>query len=346
MRDLAYGRVVVRQSDLASFMYCGMQQHLRALAADGDAHYEQERLSQTLYGTVMHYAGMILQKLRHEGADDALDTALATFEHYWHPDHIGEIAEGTVTQWLPGQTWSGMLQRGRRTLRELDAWLAKDKSTLLGLEYQFTVGTIVDGEPVTLTGTVDRLTMRVQDRTPFISVDDLKTAVKPIYLQQALQWTVYSFASLQAGFWIPFLEVPGFEEFEDRMRSRGVALFEEPPAQDRGHGMDDYARSALEAFGRAGRPELPVAARRGRWLNIRGATTPKPGAASFTEHDCGWRTPAHYARMHAVIREFIKAQRAGVYPLTASGKTCQYCEFNQGNACGGPLAAYQEGIDR
>jgi len=344
MRQLGYGQMVIRQSDLASFMYCGMQQHLDDVAKDGG--YVERRLSQTIFGTVMHYAGQHLQLLHHQGAADALDRALATFEHYWHPDHVDEVADGRVTDWLPGQTWSGMLQRGRRTLRGLYEWLQKDKSTLLALEHTFTVATVIDGEPVTLTGTADRLNLRVIDKAPVLGVDDLKTAVKPVWLQHALQWTFYSYASTRPEFWLDFVEMPAFLELESRVRSRGLALWAEPPAEDRGLGLDSLAATVLADAGLAGRPTLPLAARRGRWLNIRGTSTERPGQDDFKVSDVGWRTPEHYARMHVAIREFMKAQRAEVFPLTVSGKTCHYCPWSHGVCGNAPLPEFQEGIDR
>ena len=44
------------------------------------------------------------------------------------------------------------------------------------------------------------------------------------------------------------------------------------------------------------------------------------------------------------VREYIKAKRLGVHPLTVSGHTCIYCPFSRNGMCGGvPIPELESG---
>ena len=308
--------VIIRQSDLASYQYCAQQVKLKKAAkADG---WQEPVLSATARGTVLHYAFEVLQKLHHEGRADALDVALATFEHYWEPAHIGEISEGPVTEWIGHDTWGGLLQRSLGNLRAAYEWIKKDKSVLLGLEHTFDVPIVIDGEQHTLHGTIDRLALRMINSRPVIGVDDLKGyRRKKTHLDWATQWTLYSYASLQPQFWEPFYVddaiAEGFAEIVDRLDRRGLAI---------------YAASADDS-----REVLPRAGRLlWAWDGFQAVST-------------GYRTEAHYARLRAHLREYIKSVRADIYPLTVDGHVCSYCPFGNGICGDAPLPARQEGIE-
>lgn len=300
--------LVIRQSDLASFSYCAMRQKYdRTAAAAGR---QPERLSATIAGTVAHYALEIMQRAVHEGREDALKVGLATFEHYWQPENTGQISEGPPTIWIARQTWGGVLAQMRTALTQAHEWMVKSKDILLATEYTFDLPIEVDGEIHTLHGTIDRLAIRMKDRMPVLSVDDWKTGVKPDHLQYAMQWSVYSWASTQLGFWNDFLETPGFDEVDRRVSSRGVSLYEST--------------------------EQPLAERWGRWLAVRNG--------EFKPVDCGQRTEQHYKRMRLAISQYVRAIRADVAPLTTDTKKCAYCAWR--NICGdAPLPDPQEGID-
>jgi hypothetical protein len=309
--------VIIRQSDLASYQYCAHQVKLKKAAkADG---WAEPVLSATARGTVLHYAFQVLQKLHHEGREDALDVALATFEHYWEPSHIGDISEGPVTEWIGHDTWGGLLQRSLGNLRAAHEWIKKDKSILLGLEHTFDVPIEIDGEVHTLHGTIDRLGLRMVNMRPVLSVDDLKGyRRKKTHLDWATQWTLYSYASLQPEFWTAFYDeavIDGFAEVMDRLHGRGKTLY----------------------HGRSARHDLEVIPRRGRLLWA---------WDGFQVQDTGYREEPHYARLRAHLREYIKAVRADVYPLTVDGFICSYCPFGAAGICGNaPLPTRQEGIE-
>lgn len=304
--------LVIRQSDLASYQWCAQQVHLREKAkAEG---WHEPILSATAGGTVFHYAAQVLQKLHHEGREDALDVALATFARYWDPNHIGEISEGPVDVWIAQDTWGGMQARHQANLRAMYAWLKKERSVLLSLEHTFDVPIVIDGEEHTLHGTVDRLALRMVNARPVLAIEDFKTyRRKPEALDWNTQMTLYSFASLDPQFWTPFFEnevvLEGFSEVLDRLDARGLALW----------GDSDN-----------------VIPRRGRILRA---------WDGFNVHEAGWRTEAHYARLKAHLREYIKARRAGVYPLTVDSHHCRFCPFNNGICGDAPLPERQLDID-
>jgi len=316
----------IRQSDLASFAYCAQQVKLKGLAKSEG--WREPNLSATLRGTVLHFAFETLQRLHHEGREDALQVAQATFEYFWDPSHITELdgINAPVDEWIGYDTWGGLLQRSLGSLREAYAWLLKDKSVLLGLEHSFTVPLTIDGEEHTLHGTVDRLNLRMVSGRPVIGIDDLKGYRQEKWrLDWEPQWTIYSYASLQPGFWTPFYQddaiADGFADVVDRLAARGQSITATP----------------------AGNTE--VLPRRGRLLWA---------WDGFKVKDTGWRTEAHYARMRAHVREYVKAVRGDMYPLTVNGHVCGYCAFGKGIAqpdgtyhqvCGdAPLPAIQEGI--
>lgn len=74
--------------------------------------------------------------------------------------------------------------------------------------------------------------------------------------------------------------------------------------------------------------------RRGTWISVQGGVK---------RSDAGYRGPQDYARMDAGLREYIKAVRADIYPLSLTGAVCEYCPFQNG-LCGGiPLPAESYG---
>lgn len=303
----------IRQSDLNSFQRCGMQKHLRdQKKATGEK--EGDNLSATVFGTVMHHATQVMETLHHEGREDALDTAKATFAHYWMPDNLPNLpgCEGGIDVWLPKQTYGGLRERGLHTLRDYYEVLCKDTGRLLALEQYFEVPHVIPGDPEehVLTGTADRLSLRVfgPRKRPYLSIDDFKSGKKPSRLRYAVQWSMYGKASLHPEFWRPFGDA--ITPIVEALHKKKLALW------DDGSG-------------------LPIIARRGRWISL------TEGAQLS---DAGWRGPHDYARLDVALREYVKAQRADVHPLTLSGEVCEYCPFARNGDCGGvPIPEIEDG---
>lgn len=304
---------IVRQSDLSSFSYCGLKQHYeREVQAVGG---RLERLSAAVYGSVMHFALEVMQRLIVEGRPDAREVGIATFLHYWDPTHTHEICEGAPTIWARGQTYSGLRNQGQTALAEAYDWMTTgkgSKDTVLATEYTFDVPVYIDGVEHTLHGTIDRLVVRIFAGVWYLGIDDWKSGIKPDHLQHAMQWTVYSYASEDPTFWEAMRAAPGFAELEARLASRGLKLH------------------------RGGDPNLQMIEKRGRWLSVK--------QGRFQESDAGVRTVQHYARMRLAIQQYLLAQEHDLYPVTMDTKKCVYCAFAK--TCGGaPIPELQTGVD-
>src|ERR1017187_2664680 len=84
--------LVVRQSDLSSYSRCAQQKKLNDQGRDADLG-RPEVLSMTAYGSVMHHAIHVLEKLNFDKRPDALEKAHSTFDYYWDPANISGIPE-------------------------------------------------------------------------------------------------------------------------------------------------------------------------------------------------------------------------------------------------------------
>lgn len=169
-------------------------------------------LSATVYGTVMHHALHAFERKlaellavgqpQPEAITEALDVALATFDYYWHPLHVEEVAGQQVDVWLRFDSYGSLRQKGLNTLRHYAELWPLDKHELLSLEHAFEVP--VDGTEHTISGYVDRLVVRYRKRVPVLDTDDWKSGKLKTYLRHHLGLTVYAYASTKIEFWLPF----------------------------------------------------------------------------------------------------------------------------------------------
>lgn len=204
VRRNEYGGLIIRQSDLSSYSRCPQQ---KKISDDLDAAgVRQQQLSATVFGTVMHHALQVFEESLHAGSTnaDALNVALATFQHYWLPENIGDLEPGGIDVWLPRQTYGGLRAKGIEALKLYAQMIEADNGQLLALEYQFHVPLVLDGVQHTLTGTADRISRRLQVRKPYLNIEDYKTGKVPTYLRHRMQFTAYAWASLQRPFWDGF----------------------------------------------------------------------------------------------------------------------------------------------
>ena len=312
----------IRQSDLESYNRCPQQSHLYRLAeqgtlTSGGVPVAVPSLSATVFGTVIHFALQVMEELHHNGRSDALEVAIATFEHYWEPENLTELEPAGIDTWIPRQTYGGLRTRARNNLRAYYEVLKADDGMLLALEHTFAVPVeLVDpetgvAEQHELAGTADRLTLRTYSRKPYLSIDDFKSGKKATYLRYKTQWTVYAYASLHPAFWAAWDQAT-LDVIVEPLHKRRLRLFDGDECPGCRAGSHDPAT-------------FVVIPRRGRWISVRG---------SFGVHDCGWRLPTDYARLNVALREYVRARQLEVYPLNMSGDTCTYCPFNNG-ICGG-----------
>lgn len=272
----------IRQSDLASWSRCAQQKHLQDEQRAGRLSKDPEQLSPTAFGSVMHHALRVMEEWHLFGRPDPLGYARQTFEYYWDQDNIHLICP-PVTIWTPRETWTGLLRKGLALLDVYWEQLQRDVGKVLGLEVEFNLPLVIDGEEHLMHGTMDKLTLRRSGRS-FINVEDFKTGREYIGLRWNLQFTIYTWATLQPAFWDAW--------------------------GDEGPGLS--ARFA----------NMP---RRGTWIDVRGG---------IKRRDAGYRADLDWQRMKVALREYIRANKAEVYPLTLTGSVCRYCPFREG-ICGG-----------
>lgn len=308
LRGNGQGGYLVRQSDLSAWSRCQLQKFYYDQARDNPDAPQPAALSATVYGSVMHYAVMQMEQAMHAGRDDALQLGLATFEHYWHPENVELIAE-RVTEWLPRQTYGGLRERGKRVLTDYYDILRTEDSHLLALEYEFAVPLIIDGVTHTLTGTIDRLSIRKHYTKPYVSLDDNKTGKQATYLRYNMQGTAYAYASTLPEFWHGMHESgkDGLEHFDDDQVTRIEEMF-------------DSWGYRLHTFSDG---ERVLAARRFRWINLQ----------ELKYVDGGWRNDRDYARLHLAADAYIRGCEAGIYSVNTTGEICRYCPFRK--TCGG-----------
>jgi ATP-dependent helicase/DNAse subunit B len=252
------GPLIVHQSDLSSWVRCPSAFMYSRQGQPG------KQLSATAYGSVMHHALECFERLHRGGSGsnseftDAVDAAVETFTHYWHPTNIDTICQ-PVDTWLPRQGYAELRSRGINAIRTWAALTRYDDQVLLATEYSFQVpidGTWDEdtGEPHILAGTIDRLAVRKEKRRPYLAVDDFKTGVQKKYLRHNVQFTAYCYATTKPEFWSGWRGEDGFGE-------QGAALYERfKPYARRGtwidmkkvqpvnagwRGPEDYRRFAL-----------------------------------------------------------------------------------------------------
>lgn len=179
--------VIVRQSDLASYARCAQQKKLGDLSRTG-AIARPPQLSMTAYGSVMHNAVFVMEKLHHQGRPDALAKAHATFDYYWDPENIHQICE-PVDIWAARQTWAGLKRKAHGILDLYFQYLQGDRGKLLALEVEFNLPFVLDGEEHTLHGTMDRVCLRKVGSNTFVNVEDFKGLALDTPLPTPTGWT-------------------------------------------------------------------------------------------------------------------------------------------------------------
>ena len=180
--------IQVRQSDLASYSRCPQQKKLVDQYKADAGGKQPEQLSMTAYGSVMHHAIHVMEKLHFDKRSDAVEKAHATFDYYWDPANITAICD-SVTIWAARQTWAGLARKGHQTIDLYAKYLQTDVSRLLGLELEFNLPFELDGEQHIFHGTMDRLSLRKLSGTPYLNIEDFKGLALDTPLPTPTGWT-------------------------------------------------------------------------------------------------------------------------------------------------------------
>lgn len=312
LRPNGHGGYLIRQSDLSSWSRCQLQKFYNDRAQNDPEAIQPKVLSATEYGSVVHYVVMVMEQRMHEGElEGALEEALRLWEHYWDLDNMLAIpGVERITEWLPRQSFGGLRERGRITIRTYYSILKEEKSWPLALEYQFAVPLEIDGRLHTFTGTIDRLSIRQFHAKPYISVDDNKTGKRPTYLRYNMQGTGYAFATTVREFWEGWADsgMGDLEVFPEKEIARVDKMFK----------AWGYALLAEEVS-----DDLKLASRRFRWIDLK--------EIKFV--DGGWRMAQDYERFKLAVDSYVRSCEAEVYGVNTTGEICRYCEFK--HACGG-----------
>lgn len=187
-------------SQLGSFSRCP-----RAYAYERLEGKPGRLLSATAFGSVLHVVLHAFERSMADGTKtfgEARQFAYDTFEHYWHPSNIELVAGGVVDEWIKGQTYASLRQRGHAVLDAYFAQWLDDDVRLLSLEHPFEVP--LDGTEHTISGYVDKLSERKKSRNWVLEVLDYKSGKRQFHLRQNLQLTTYAYASTKRQFWEPF----------------------------------------------------------------------------------------------------------------------------------------------
>lgn len=212
LKPNATGGYRISYSQLSAWSRCQLQKHYQDVAKADPEAPQPEWLSAMVYGSVIHTALHVLEQLHHEGRDDALEVAQRTFAYYWEPANLHELGL-KITAWVPRTTWGGLNDRGKLALAEYyDLRLKKDKSKLLGLEYEFAVPIEVRGVEHTMYGFIDRLTIDRSNSKPYISCDDFKSGKQQTFLRYNQQGSAYcldpeTLIAVSDGGWRPIGEL-------------------------------------------------------------------------------------------------------------------------------------------
>jgi hypothetical protein len=198
--------MIIRQSTIKQWASCPLKVYWQ------DQGIPRLQSGSATFGSIIHDCVLHLE------VTQDLEGTIERFKNFWrNPEQLDPTYP--VDYYVRGTNWRKFLERGERIIRDWWSLIQWETDEVLGREYTFNVPI---GNGHTLHGTVDKLTVRwsPKDDSWVLLISDYKTNAKVptyAYLEEDLQFSAYSYASLQPEFWEPMF--PGDP-------ARGLALYE------------------------------------------------------------------------------------------------------------------------
>lgn len=198
--------LIIRQSMMKNWQKCPL---LIRWEREG---LQREQSGSLIYGSIIHDCVLWME------VNQDLDGAIDRFKQFWtYPEQLDP--EYRVDYYVKGTSWTKFMEKGPDLLTKWWAIISWETDLVLGREYEFNVPI---GNGHILHGTIDKLTVRWNAATEqwIILCSDYKTNNKvPTYgyLEEDLQFTAYSYATMQPEFWFgmfPGNAVKGLELWE------------------------------------------------------------------------------------------------------------------------------------
>lgn len=204
--------MIVRQSDLKTWAKCPLMYRFQNI--DG---LPREQSGSLTYGSIIH--DCVLWMELHQDVEGAIER----FKELWlAPTLLG--SEYAIQYYVRGTNWRRFMERGPKLLRDWWGIISWDSALVLGREHTFDVP-IGDGH--TLHGTVDKIEIVFRADINgglggwVLKISDYKTNNKTPtydYLAEDLQFSAYSYASLQPEFWANIGGHAAWERYKDLPR--------------------------------------------------------------------------------------------------------------------------------
>lgn len=181
---------VVRQSDLSKWQKCPLMYRYQYI--DNIPRLQSASLT---FGSILHDVIMNME------ISGDVEAAVVAFREYWiDPTSLDPAYK--IDYYVKGTNWKKYLVEGERMVRDWWGVIKWDSDVTLGREYEFDVPI---GNGHVLHGTVDKLALRFDPKWgQVVLISDYKSNAKiPTYewLEDNLQFTAYSYASLRPEFW-------------------------------------------------------------------------------------------------------------------------------------------------
>lgn len=242
--------------------------------------------AKTWFGTAVHAA------LEDFNLNDDGEMAKAIFLSMWDRP---EIYGGNITEWR-GSQFGTLRLRGVKIIEEYVDKQLWEKREVIATEHKFMVPF---GEHF-LSGIVDLVEFKLSGRgVPTLKIVDYKTTSSKPTLEELrlnLQFTIYTYASLQPEFWL------GFDETAET--GWHPPLVQKYPPMENGQEL-------MERFA-----ETP---RRAAWSHLWGGV----------ELDAGERSDEDFERMYVLLNGIERAVEHKVFIPSISAASCKWCPYKE-----------------